>query len=82
MSSYILLQVLNGSSKALGVEVLESRGMFTEAKWYWIGFAALLGYVVLFNAFFTMALDFLKREWSYYCLGIKFSYRHKSKCKN
>ncbi|XP_039117320.1 ABC transporter G family member 44-like [Dioscorea cayenensis subsp. rotundata] len=53
-------KVLNGSSKALGVEVLESRGMFTEAKWYWIGFAALLGYVVLFNAFFTMALDFLK----------------------
>lgn len=44
----------------LGVAVLKSRGVFTEAKWYWIGFGALIGYVVLFNALFTVALTYLK----------------------
>ncbi|KAJ0985631.1 hypothetical protein J5N97_003987 [Dioscorea zingiberensis] len=48
------------SGEPLGVAILKSRGMFTEAKWYWIGFAAMLGYVFVFNGLFTMALDFLK----------------------
>ncbi|KAJ3683390.1 hypothetical protein LUZ60_013617 [Juncus effusus] len=48
-----------GSTELLGIEVLKSRGIFTEAKWYWIGVAGLLGYVVLFNGFFTLALTYL-----------------------
>ncbi|KAL5226571.1 hypothetical protein ABZP36_014836 [Zizania latifolia] len=50
------------SNQTLGVQVLESRGLFPEAKWYWIGFGALLGFTMLFNALFTLALTFLKRD--------------------
>nr|XP_010910610.1 ABC transporter G family member 36 [Elaeis guineensis] len=49
-----------GSKETLGVLVLKSRGVFPEAKWYWIGFGALIGYVLLFNALFTVALTYLK----------------------
>ncbi|KAK8947941.1 putative pleiotropic drug resistance protein 2 [Platanthera guangdongensis] len=51
---------LPGSNETLGVTILKSRGIFTEAKWYWIGVAALLGYVLLFNFLFTLSLTFLK----------------------
>jgi hypothetical protein len=56
------LQVLQGSNRILGIDVLKSRGMFTEAKWYWIGVGALLGYVIVFNILFTLALSYLKRN--------------------
>lgn len=52
--------VLQGSNNILGVDVLKSRGFFTEAKWYWIGAGALLGYVIVFNILFTVALTYLK----------------------
>ncbi|XP_008775866.2 pleiotropic drug resistance protein TUR2-like isoform X1 [Phoenix dactylifera] len=47
------------STETLGVQVLESRGLFPQAKWYWIGVGALLGYIVVFNFFFTVALSYL-----------------------
>ncbi|XP_015083790.1 pleiotropic drug resistance protein 1-like [Solanum pennellii] len=43
----------------LGVSFLKSRGIFPEARWYWIGVGALLGYVLLFNFLFTVALAYL-----------------------
>ncbi|XP_074574926.1 ABC transporter G family member 36-like isoform X2 [Curcuma longa] len=52
--------ILPQTTESLGVRVLKSRGVFTEAKWYWIGFAALVGYILLFNALFTVALTYLK----------------------
>jgi hypothetical protein len=51
------------SNETLGVQVLRSRGVFTEAKWYWIGLGAMLGYTLLFNALFTLALTYLKGEY-------------------
>uniref|UniRef100_A0A453GL75 ABC transporter domain-containing protein n=1 Tax=Aegilops tauschii subsp. strangulata TaxID=200361 RepID=A0A453GL75_AEGTS len=53
-------KTIPGFKEPLGRLVLESRGMFTEAKWYWIGVGALLGYVLLFNALYTICLTFLK----------------------
>ncbi|KAF7025963.1 hypothetical protein CFC21_038106 [Triticum aestivum] len=53
-------KTIPGFKESLGRLVLESRGMFTEAKWYWIGVGALLGYVLLFNALYTICLTFLK----------------------
>jgi len=50
-------QIQNGTT--LGVTVLKSRGIFTEAKWYWIGFGALIGYTLLFNLLYTLALSVL-----------------------
>ncbi|PKA64540.1 Pleiotropic drug resistance protein TUR2 [Apostasia shenzhenica] len=50
------------SNKTIGVQVLESRGLFPESKWFWIGAAALVGYVLLFNVVYTAALTFLDKR--------------------
>ncbi|KAL9233904.1 hypothetical protein vseg_008839 [Gypsophila vaccaria] len=47
------------SHSRLGKTVLEARGVFTQVYWYWIGLAALIGYVVLFNVLYTVALTYL-----------------------
>ncbi|XP_058192549.1 ABC transporter G family member 29-like isoform X2 [Rhododendron vialii] len=43
----------------LGVEVLKNLDVFTERNWLWIGAGALLGFAVLFNILFTLALMYL-----------------------
>jgi ABC-type multidrug transport system ATPase subunit len=53
--------VLPNSAEPLGVEILKSRGFFTHAYWYWIGVGALLGFVILLNITFTLALTYLNR---------------------
>ncbi|XP_020587828.1 ABC transporter G family member 42-like [Phalaenopsis equestris] len=45
--------------KSVGLEVLETIGVFPEKKWYWIGVGALLIFVILFNVIFTLALTYL-----------------------
>ncbi|KAB5553301.1 hypothetical protein DKX38_010612 [Salix brachista] len=54
------------STESLGVTLLKSRGFFPEARWYWIGVGALIGYVLLFNFLFTMALKYLNREYLHF----------------
>ncbi|GAU19344.1 hypothetical protein TSUD_336310 [Trifolium subterraneum] len=51
--------VLPNSTEPLGVEVLKSRGFFTESYWYWIGVVALIGYTLVFNFGYILALTFL-----------------------
>ncbi|GKV35777.1 hypothetical protein SLEP1_g43996 [Rubroshorea leprosula] len=51
--------VLPNSTESLGIQILKSRGFFTEAYWYWIGFGAMLGFILLFNSCFAVALTFL-----------------------
>eukprot|EP00268_Persea_americana_P030001 TRINITY_DN2901_c0_g1_i1.p1 TRINITY_DN2901_c0_g1~~TRINITY_DN2901_c0_g1_i1.p1 ORF type:complete len:1438 (-),score=266.02 TRINITY_DN2901_c0_g1_i1:200-4513(-) len=51
--------VLPGTTQPLGVLVLKSRGMFTDESWLWIGVAATVGYIFLFNGLFPLALAFL-----------------------
>ncbi|KAK1306973.1 Pleiotropic drug resistance protein 3 [Acorus calamus] len=51
--------ILPNSTEPLGVLVLKSRGVFPEAKWFWIGAGALVGYIFLFNGLFTIALSYL-----------------------
>lgn len=41
---------------------MKSRGIFPEARWYWIGVGATIGYILLFNFLFTLALKYLNRE--------------------
>nr|QVT92304.1 ABC transporter [Salvia miltiorrhiza] len=43
----------------LGVTVLKQFDIFPEEKWYWIGIVALLGFTIIFNTFFVMALMYL-----------------------
>ncbi|CAK7336270.1 unnamed protein product [Dovyalis caffra] len=47
------------STEPLGIQVLKSRGFFTEAYWYWIGVGATIGFILLFNLCFILALTFL-----------------------
>ncbi|KAF7843299.1 pleiotropic drug resistance protein 1-like [Senna tora] len=54
-------RVLPGSNDTLGVQVLKSRGFFTEAYWYWIGTGALFGFTILLNITYTLALTFLSQ---------------------
>jgi len=65
MVKYFLLKVLPNSTKPLGVEVLESRGFFTQSYWYWICFVALIGYTLLFNLGYILALTYFNREFLY-----------------
>ncbi|ONK70127.1 uncharacterized protein A4U43_C05F30540 [Asparagus officinalis] len=47
------------SNQTLGVQIIESRGLFAEAKWYWVGVSALFGYILAFNVLFILALKYL-----------------------
>ncbi|CAN1807333.1 ABC transporter G family member 40 [Linum perenne] len=47
------------STESLGVQVLRSRGFFTEPHWYWLGVGANIGFLFLFNIVFAIALTFL-----------------------
>ncbi|XP_057422907.1 pleiotropic drug resistance protein 1-like isoform X2 [Lotus japonicus] len=52
-------KVTSNSNETLGVLVLKTRGLFTEAYWYWIGVGALIGYIFLFNSLIILALQYL-----------------------
>ncbi|XWS11987.1 hypothetical protein CRYUN_Cryun37aG0051900 [Craigia yunnanensis] len=43
----------------LGVQLLRSFDVPNDSNWYWIGAGALLGFTVLFNVLFTLALMYL-----------------------
>ncbi|KAK1312432.1 putative pleiotropic drug resistance protein 7 [Acorus calamus] len=46
------------STEPLGVSILKSRGVFPEAKWYWISIGAQAGFIVVFNVCYTLALKY------------------------
>ncbi|XP_042514692.1 ABC transporter G family member 39-like isoform X1 [Macadamia integrifolia] len=47
------------SSETLGLQVLKSRGNFTSSSWLWIGALALIGFILVFNVIFILALAYL-----------------------
>ncbi|KAL1810497.1 hypothetical protein DCAR_0730200 [Daucus carota subsp. sativus] len=47
------------SNDTIGVAVLKSRGFFPYAYWYWIGAGALVGFILLLNFGYTLALMYL-----------------------
>ena len=60
-----IFQNVTDSTESLGVTVLKSRGFFTDAHWYWIGAGALLGFIFVFNIFYTLCLNYLNRGYLY-----------------
>lgn len=50
------------SNKTLGNAIIEMRGLFAEARFYWIGIGALIGFCAIFNILFTLALAYLNRK--------------------
>ncbi|XP_078168189.1 ABC transporter G family member 36-like isoform X6 [Carex rostrata] len=51
-------KIVNG--ERIGTTFLNSRGIFAESRWYWIGFGALIGFSLLFNFLYTLAVTFLE----------------------
>ncbi|XVE91141.1 hypothetical protein DITRI_Ditri20bG0130700 [Diplodiscus trichospermus] len=47
------------NATTVGQVLLKTRGFFTEDHWFWICIAALFGFSILFNIFFTGALTYL-----------------------
>jgi hypothetical protein len=58
-------QIPGNSTEPLGIQVLKSREFFTEANWYWIGVGATVGFMLLFNICFALALTFLNGKCHY-----------------
>lgn len=50
---------LTFQNTSLGIQVLESRGLLHEDYFYWIGVGSLIGFTVLFNLGYTLALTYL-----------------------
>ncbi|CAN1258329.1 Pleiotropic drug resistance protein 2 [Linum perenne] len=46
----------------VGKAFLRVRGMFVENKWYWISIGMLIGFTVLYNILFVLALTYLDRK--------------------
>ncbi len=55
-------QPIANRNRTLGQQVLFNSGLPTHAYWYWIGVAALVGYVILFYTLYTLALTYLNRK--------------------
>ncbi|GLU22294.1 hypothetical protein SLE2022_383820 [Rubroshorea leprosula] len=53
-------KLASDGSTSLGVAVLKQYKIFTDRNWYWIGAAALFGFIILFITLFTLALEYLK----------------------
>ncbi|KAH9301337.1 hypothetical protein KI387_012920, partial [Taxus chinensis] len=47
------------SNETLGHAIIEARGLFAEARFFWISVGALIGFCVTFNILFTLALSYL-----------------------
>ncbi|KAI3814151.1 hypothetical protein L1987_18898 [Smallanthus sonchifolius] len=47
------------NASTVGEALLKSRGFFTEEYWFWISVGALLGFSMIFNILFIVALTFL-----------------------
>ncbi|XP_048225566.1 pleiotropic drug resistance protein 3 isoform X1 [Ricinus communis] len=52
-------QIMSANT-TIGQQTLESRGLHYDGYFYWISVGALLGFTVLFNIGFTLALTYLK----------------------
>ncbi|KAK9049678.1 hypothetical protein SSX86_031353 [Deinandra increscens subsp. villosa] len=46
----------------LGKYIVKSRGLYAETYWYWIALAALVGFTLILNLCYALALEFLNRE--------------------
>ncbi|CAH8313801.1 unnamed protein product [Eruca vesicaria subsp. sativa] len=53
-------QIQPTTNLTLGRTILESRGLNYDSYMYWVSLCALVGFTVLFNTIFTLALTFLK----------------------
>ncbi|GAB4850125.1 transcription factor [Ancistrocladus abbreviatus] len=48
------------TNESIGITILKSQGYFSHANWYWLGIGALIGFIIIFNILYTLALAYLK----------------------
>ncbi|KAH7439020.1 hypothetical protein KP509_04G041200 [Ceratopteris richardii] len=46
-------------ANTVGIAVLKARGFFTEERWYWISVGVLIGFAIIFNGLFIVAMTYL-----------------------
>ena len=51
---------MTSTNTTIGLQTLISRGLDFEEYYYWISLGALLGFALLFNIGFILALTYLK----------------------
>lgn len=56
---------LTPNGDTVGVAVMKTRGFFPYSYWYWIGAGALVGFVLILNLAYTLALGYVKRQYIY-----------------
>nr|AGT28053.1 pleiotropic drug resistance transporter 1 [Panax ginseng] len=52
-------KLTTNGTETIGVALLKSRGFFPYSYWYWIGTGALVGFILLLNLGYAVALDYL-----------------------
>ncbi|KAL2234771.1 UNVERIFIED_CONTAM: ABC transporter G family member 36 [Sesamum indicum] len=52
-------KLASDNTRRLGVAIMNNFKIFVDKNWYWIGMGALLGFTLLFNVLFTLALMYL-----------------------
>ncbi|XP_060173834.1 pleiotropic drug resistance protein 1-like [Lycium barbarum] len=52
-------KIAPNGTEPLGAAVVKGRGFFPDASWYWIGVGALIGFTIVFNFFYSVALAYL-----------------------
>lgn len=60
LSKLLLFQIQNGNNVTIGREVLKSHGLDFDGNFFWISVGALLGFAVVFDIGFILALTYLK----------------------
>ncbi|KAF8038575.1 hypothetical protein BT93_B1189 [Corymbia citriodora subsp. variegata] len=65
-------QQISSTNTTIGHAILESRGLNFDGYFFWISVGALLGFTLLFNIGFTLALTFLKRKFVISATGLHF----------
>lgn len=58
-------QDVQNSTMTLGHKVMHNFGIHQDAYWYWLGVGTLIGYMILFNALYTLTLTYLDRKHSF-----------------
>ena len=55
-------QEIPNSTMTLGHKVMHNFGIHQDAYLYWLGVGTLAGYIILFNALYTLTLTYLDRK--------------------
>lgn len=71
---YTDVQNFNANNQSLGQQVLQSRGISAHNSYYWVGVAALLLTIIVFNVVYVITLTYLSRKCTFDRMSCLLSY--------